>query len=190
MMTSRIIKIAAVLIVGLIATQIDSAAFAYEAKQPNSVHFNSIQKTNATINAYNSYASLESTVLDEPEVQPQTVSEPIAPEAPPPPTPSLGDILAQNALAQLGIAQDCTALVENALRNMGYSVGDLAPMGFTQYGYMVDHAQAQNGDIMMRDGHVAIYLGNGQAVHGGFNGMTVQSSIDANPYNYSVIVRL
>ena len=63
-------------------------------------------------------------------------------------------------------------------------------MGFSSYGYRVEPSQAQYGDIMMRDGHVAIYLGNGRAVHGGFNGMTVESEYDANPYGYAVIVRL
>lgn len=193
MMSSRIIKIVAVLIVGLIATQIDSAALAIETKQQqqHSLHFNNIYLEN-TINSSNfSYSSIESSILNETEIQEQEAEEITTPPAPaPPPPPSQGEILSQNALAQLGISQDCTALVENALRNMGYTVGDLAPMGFTGYGYQVAPSQAQAGDIMMRDGHVAIYLGNGQAVHGGFNGMTVQSSIDASPYNYAVIVRL
>lgn len=94
------------------------------------------------------------------------------------------------ARAQLGITQDCTAMVENALRALGYSVGDLAPMGFGGYGYQVSPDQAQPGDIMMRGGHVAIYAGNGVAVHGGFNGSTVETSIDGSPYNYAVIIRL
>lgn len=94
------------------------------------------------------------------------------------------------ARAQLGIAQDCTAMVENALRALGYGVGDLGPMGFAGYGYQVSPDQAQPGDIMMRGGHVAIYAGNGVAVHGGFNGSTVETSIDGSPYNYAIIIRL
>lgn len=119
-----------------------------------------------------------------------SVTEDVPEEPVAPPPPSKGQLLAENALAQVGVAQDCTALVENALRALGYSVGDLAPMGFSSYGYQVDPSQAQAGDIMMRDGHVAIYLGNGRAVHGGFNGMTVESDYDASPYGYALIVRL
>lgn len=107
-----------------------------------------------------------------------------------PPQPSQGELLTQQALNQVGTPQDCTAMVENALRALGYNVGDLAPMSFAQYGYKVDPSEAQAGDIMMREGHVAIYLGNGKAVHGGFNGMTVESEYDADPYGYTVIVRL
>lgn len=100
-----------------------------------------------------------------------------------------GGLLAA-ARSQIGWGQDCTALVENSLRMIGIPVGDAAPMGFAAYGVRVDPSQAQPGDIMMRGGHVAIYAGNGVAIHGGFNGSTVETSIDASPYNYAVIVRI
>ena len=106
-----------------------------------------------------------------------------------PPSYSGGGLLAA-ARSQIGWNQDCTALVENALRMLGYNVGDAGPMGFAAYGVVIDPSQAQPGDIMMRGGHVAIYAGNGVAVHGGFNGSTVETSIDGSPYNYAVIVRL
>lgn len=93
------------------------------------------------------------------------------------------------ARAQIGQAQDCTALVERALRAIGYKVGDLAPMGFAAYGTRVSPADALPGDIMMRGGHVAIYTG-GAAIHGGFGGTTVETTQDSSPYNYTVIVRL
>ena len=93
------------------------------------------------------------------------------------------------ALAQLGRGQDCTALVENALRAIGYSVGDLGPMQFGAYGTPVTDGSIAPGDIMMRGGHVAIYAGNGMAVHGGFGGTTVLSAYDASPSGYVSIVR-
>lgn len=96
------------------------------------------------------------------------------------------------AFAQLGWAEDCTAMVENSLRAIGYSVPDLGPMQFGQFGVQVDHSQIQPGDIMMRPGHVAIYAGDGTAVHGGFgwrNGVT-HTNIDSDPYTYSVIIRV
>jgi len=95
------------------------------------------------------------------------------------------------AFAQLGSYLDCTAVVENALKANGYSVPDIGPMQFSSYGVRVDPSQAQAGDIMMRPGHVAIYAGNGMAVHGGFNGLVVYTDgAISSPHNYSIIVRI
>lgn len=94
------------------------------------------------------------------------------------------------ALAQIGWAEDCTALVENALRAIGYQVPDLGPMGFIGYGVQVDASQIQPGDIMIRSGHVAIYAGDGMAVHGGFGGRVVLTSTDSDPYSYHAIIRI
>ena len=109
---------------------------------------------------------------------------------PPPPPPPPGLLLLQAARGQLGISQDCTALVENALRAIGYSVGDMSPMGFSSFGFQVSPADAHPGDIMMRGGHVAIYSGDGLAIHGGFNGSTVETYVDGSPFNYALIIRL
>lgn len=94
--------------------------------------------------------------------------------------------LVNAALAQLGWGQDCTAMVENALRAIGYSVGDVGVTGFDGYGTVVRSGGYAPGDILVWPGqpHVAIYIGNGQAVHGGFNGTTVVDSyrsMDAEP---------
>jgi cell wall-associated NlpC family hydrolase len=98
------------------------------------------------------------------------------------------------ARAQIGQNQDCTALVERALRAIGYNVGDLGPMQFAAYGTPVAASAVQYGDIMMRGGHVGIYTGDGvnhRAVHGGFGGnQTVETTLDANPAAYILIVRV
>lgn len=96
------------------------------------------------------------------------------------------------AMAQLGAHIDCTAMVENALRALGYGVGDIGPMQFGSFGVQIDPSQASAGDIMMRPGHVAIYAGDGMAVHGGFgwSGGVTYTDIDSNPYSYAVIVRV
>ncbi|MFC5339080.1 NlpC/P60 family protein [Leucobacter denitrificans] len=81
------------------------------------------------------------------------------------------------ALAQLGVAQDCTALVEKSLRAVGHSVGDLAPAQFTAYGPSVGYSHGSTvlapGDILIwGNAHVAIYVGGGKVVHGGWDGFT------------------
>lgn len=81
------------------------------------------------------------------------------------------------ALAQVGEYQDCTALVERSLRAVGYSVGDLGPAQFAMYGATVGYVHGQTalapGDILIwGNAHVAIYVGNGAVVHGGWTGGT------------------
>jgi cell wall-associated NlpC family hydrolase len=96
-----------------------------------------------------------------------------------------------SALGIVGMRGDCTAFVEQTLRNMGHSVGDLGPMQFGAYGTVfADPSQVQPGDIMMRGGHVAIYAGNGLAAHGGLGGMSYLTPIDASPGNYALFVRV
>lgn len=77
--------------------------------------------------------------------------------------------LVASAYSQIGVAQDCTAMVEKALRSVGKSVGDLAPSQFYAFGSVVGTPQA--GDLVITGGHVAIYVGNGQVISGGLNGM-------------------
>ena len=77
--------------------------------------------------------------------------------------------LVASAYGQIGVAQDCTAMVENALRSVGIAVGDLAPGQFFAFGSVV--GSPAPGDLVITGGHVAIYVGNGQVVSGGLNGM-------------------
>ena len=74
-----------------------------------------------------------------------------------------------SAYAQIGITQDCTAMVEKALGAAGIHVGDLAPMQFLNYGKVV--STPQPGDMVVQSGHVAIYAGAGKVVSGGMNGI-------------------
>lgn len=84
------------------------------------------------------------------------------------PASGSGAALLASAYGQIGVTQDCTAMVEKALRSIGKSVGDLAPAQFFQFGSVV--ASPQPGDILISAGHVGIYAGNGQMISGGFNG--------------------
>jgi cell wall-associated NlpC family hydrolase len=89
----------------------------------------------------------------------------------------------------LGAGWDCTLLVEQSLRDLGYSVPDLGPMEFGSYGSVFyDPSQVQPGDILMRGGHVAIYAGNGVAIQGGYRGSVVV--VEDSPNRYGSFVRV
>ena len=88
---------------------------------------------------------------------------------------SKGQAILSAAYAQLGVNQDCTMLVTNSLAAVGINFHDW-PAGYLSLGQTVSAAEAQPGDLIYyADGgagvaHVAVYAGNGQAVHGGYNG--------------------
>ena len=88
---------------------------------------------------------------------------------------SKGQAILSAAYAQLGVMQDCTMLVTNSLAAVGIHFHDW-PAGYLSLGRTVSAAEAQPGDLIYyADGgagvaHVAVYAGNGQAVHGGYNG--------------------
>lgn len=79
------------------------------------------------------------------------------------------------AMAQLGKRQDCTMLVTNSLKSVGIKYHDW-PAGYKKLGKVVPRSQAKAGDLIYyRNGgmglaHIAVYAGNGKAVHGGWNG--------------------
>ncbi len=84
------------------------------------------------------------------------------------------------ALAQVGQSepQDCTDLVQNSLAAIGMVTRrdqggpDLGVSSFRNFGTLVTSGEYAPGDILGWPGapHVAIYIGNGMAVHGGWNG--------------------
>jgi cell wall-associated NlpC family hydrolase len=86
-----------------------------------------------------------------------------------------GSAILSAAYAQLGVTQDCTMLVTNSLAAVGINFHDW-PAGYLSLGRTVSAAEAQPGDLIYyADGgagmaHIAVYAGNGQAVHGGYNG--------------------
>jgi cell wall-associated NlpC family hydrolase len=97
--------------------------------------------------------------------------------------------IAAAALAQLGRAQDCTMLVTNALRSVGVSFHDW-PAGYLSLGPTVPASAAVPGDLIyyanggMGLAHIAVYIGNGVAVHGGWNGnqtVTFSANVGSGP---------
>ena len=91
------------------------------------------------------------------------------------PASGQGQAILSAAEGQIGVNQDCTALVSNALAAVGINHHGW-PASYKSLGTPVSAAEAQAGDIAYyADGgagvaHVAIYAGNGQAIHGGWNG--------------------
>jgi len=86
-----------------------------------------------------------------------------------------GAAILSAAYAQLGVTQDCTMLVTNSLAAVGINFHDW-PAGYLSLGRTVSAAEAQPGDLIYYANggsgmaHIAVYAGNGQAVHGGYNG--------------------
>ena len=87
------------------------------------------------------------------------------------------DAVVRAARAQLGRQQDCTALVTNSLRAAGINFHGW-PKDYLSLGHTVSASEAKPGDIIyyasngFGGSHVAIYLGNGRAIHGGWEGGT------------------
>ena len=113
-----------------------------------------------------------------PAVQTTAAVETAAPTAPKTTAASgQGAAIAAAAYAQLGVSQDCTALATNALAAVGIHYHGW-PAGYLSLGRTVSAAEAKPGDLAyyqnggMGLAHIAVYVGNGQAVHGGWNGGT------------------
>ncbi|AOT03523.1 NlpC/P60 family protein [Arthrobacter sp. U41] len=85
--------------------------------------------------------------------------------------------IAAAAYAQIGVGQDCTALATNALAAAGINYHGW-PAGYLSLGRTVSAGEARSGDLAYYQNggaglaHIAVYVGNGMAVHGGWNGGT------------------
>ncbi|MCQ1947471.1 NlpC/P60 family protein [Arthrobacter sp. zg-Y1116] len=107
-----------------------------------------------------------------PAVQATTLSTPAPAQSAP---SGVASTIAAAAYAQLGIGQDCTRLVTNALAAAGINHHGW-PASYLTLGRTVSAAEAIPGDLIyyadggMGMAHIAVYVGGGQAVHGGFNG--------------------
>ena len=107
-----------------------------------------------------------------------TAAAPAAAQAAPAPAVAASGVaatIAAAAYAQLGVMQDCTMLATNALAAAGINYHGW-PAGYLSLGRTVSAGEAIPGDLIyyadggMGVAHIAVYVGNGQAVHGGFFG--------------------
>ena len=127
-------------------------------------------------------------------------------------TSNIGERIAAAAQNYVGTYQGwCTELVQKALADAGVSDAyQLWPDQYAaQYGYYVSASEAQAGDLIYYNNggrgadHIAVYVGNGQAVHGNYgngsssgNGIVYQtnatggdSGCSASAANYIRVVR-
>lgn len=119
-----------------------------------------------------------------------------------PPPPSARELLLEAALAQVGVYQDCTDLVQNALASLGRvarrdSGGpDLGVPTFLNYGVQINPSEALPGDIALTGSgdswHVWIIVdpATNLGVHGGFNGMNTVVANNGVPISAHTIVRV
>lgn len=86
--------------------------------------------------------------------------------------------IAEAAIAQIGVEQDCTMLVTNSLKAVGINFHGW-PIEYKTLGEWTDSPVP--GDIIIYEGHVALYIGNGRAIHGGWYGhSTVEWSVECS----------
>ena len=123
-----------------------------------------------------------------PEQTPAPAPEETVTPAPEQTASSLGDRISSSAQELVGVTDGlwCTQVVQQALANAGVSDAyQLWPDQYQGvYGYYTDSPLA--GDLIYYNNggrgvdHIAIYIGNGQAVHGNYNGKTVIASAYQN----------
>ena len=124
----------------------------------------------------------EQTVTPAPE--PTTPAPEVQAPAETPATSTLGQRISAEAQKLVGVTDGlwCTQVVQQALANAGVSDAyQLWPDQYAgQYGYYTN--DPQEGDLLYYNNggrgvdHIAIYIGNGQAVHGNYEGKTVIAS--------------
>ena len=116
-----------------------------------------------------------------PEQTPAPAPEETVTPAPEQTASSLGDRISSSAQELVGVTDGlwCTQVVQQALANAGVSDAyQLWPDQYQGvYGYYTDSPLV--GDLIYYNNggrgvdHIAVYIGNGQAVHGNYNGKTV-----------------
>lgn len=123
-------------------------------------------------------------VVDEPVVDAPVVDEPVYEAPAEDPYASLNASIASNAQQLVGVTNgmQCTEVVQQALAMSGVTDAyQLWPDQYIMYGYYTDTPTA--GNLIYYDNggrgvdHIAVYIGDGMAVHGNYNGNTVIASV-------------
>lgn len=123
---------------------------------------------------------------------PQPTVATVTPAPKPVASSGKGATIAAAAYAQLGVAQDCTRLATNALAAAGINHHGW-PASYLSLGTVTSNPQP--GDLIYyADGgmglaHIAVYVGGGMAIHGGWNGGTT-ALFSANVGSGPVYIRV
>lgn len=137
---------------------------------------NNVAQASVEFDSNVSTYSGDSNVPDTP-VSPSVKSETVAPSNTAVKSTSRGSAIANAAKAQIGVNQDCTMLATNSLKAVGINFHGW-PKEYLQLGQVISANEAKPGDLIyyasngMGQSHIAVYIGNGQAIHGGWNGYT------------------
>lgn len=133
----------------------------------------------------------EEPVVDEPVYDEPVVDEPVY-EEPVNDYSELNQAIVDAAMGLTGVTdgEQCTTVATMALQGAGVQASVWWPCEYTQYGYITDTPQAGNLIWYDRGGgtdpdfeagiydHIAIYIGDGMAVHGNYDGKTVIASAE------------
>lgn len=140
-----------------------------------------VQKVEKPAVAAQPVAQAKTQVVAESVQAPAPAAAAPAPAAPAP-SGNAASIVAA-AYAQIGQSQDCTMLVTRSLAAVGINFHGW-PVEYYSLGYAVSAADAQPGDLIYYVNgsgasiggmaHIAVYVGNGMAVHGGWDGWTTK----------------
>ena len=162
--------------VGTVTTTQKASAYEVTANQTTAQYPGPYGATQATQSTQTTQSGVTATTGTQTNTQSTTTTQASS--------SSKGAAIYQAALSQVGTTQDCTMLVTNALESVGINYHDW-PAGYMSLGTTVSASEAQPGDLIYyADGgtgvaHIAVYAGNGQAVHGGWLGnQTVVNSAD------------
>lgn len=162
--------------VGTVATTQKASAYDVTASQATAQYPGTYGATQVTQSTQSAQSGVTGTTGTQTNTQTTTTTQASS--------SSKGAAIYQAALSQVGTTQDCTMLVTNALKSVGINYHDW-PAGYMSLGTTVSASEAQPGDLIYyADGgtgvaHIAVYAGNGQAVHGDWLGnQTVVNSVD------------
>lgn len=127
-------------------------------------------------------ADPETPVIPVVPAEPALPEAPVQPEIPADPYAALNEAIVNSAMGLVGVTNgmQCTEVATLALQGAGVPCGVMWPDQYTSLGFATGEPKAGNLIYYYNGGrgidHVAIYIGNGMAVHGNYNGQTVIAS--------------
>ena len=82
---------------------------------------------------------------------------------------------------------DCSGFVQSVYKHFGYYLNRTASTQM-QNGRAIPYSSARPGDLIFYDGHVAMYIGNGQIVHASNSAPYPRGGIKISSATYNTII--